>query len=128
MPRAVTHCPNCGQRVTPFAAGCAVCGADLDAARAARAARSAKLRIELPRLSPGGGSAGGHAIDWAHLAVAVLVALAIPPVGLLLALFWASRRHRDGDLPMTVAMLATAVLAAVAMFAPEWFFSHLFHL
>jgi predicted amidophosphoribosyltransferase len=27
------YCPNCGQRVTPFAAGCAICGADLDPKR-----------------------------------------------------------------------------------------------
>jgi predicted amidophosphoribosyltransferase len=34
-PRA-THpgyCPECGERVTPFAAGCALCGADLDPRR-----------------------------------------------------------------------------------------------
>jgi hypothetical protein len=127
MPRAVTHCPNCGQTVTPFAAGCAVCGTDLEAARAARAARSAKLRIELPRARWSGGRATG-AIDWVHLAVAVLVALAIPPVGLLLALFWASRRHRDGEPVMTALMLAAAALAAAAIFAPEWFFSHLAHI
>lgn len=28
-----SRCPNCGERVSPFAAGCAVCGADLDTAR-----------------------------------------------------------------------------------------------
>ena len=28
-----SRCPNCGERVSPFAAGCAVCGADLDQAR-----------------------------------------------------------------------------------------------
>lgn len=27
-------CPNCGERVTAFAAGCAICGADLDPKRA----------------------------------------------------------------------------------------------
>ena len=26
-------CPRCGERVTPFAAGCALCGADLDPQR-----------------------------------------------------------------------------------------------
>jgi hypothetical protein len=26
-------CPNCGERVTPYAAGCALCGADLDPKR-----------------------------------------------------------------------------------------------
>jgi predicted amidophosphoribosyltransferase len=27
------YCPQCGERVTPFAAGCALCGADLDPRR-----------------------------------------------------------------------------------------------
>ena len=25
-----SRCPKCGERVSPYAAGCAVCGADLD--------------------------------------------------------------------------------------------------
>jgi hypothetical protein len=28
-----TRCPSCGERVTAFAAGCALCGADLDPRR-----------------------------------------------------------------------------------------------
>jgi uncharacterized protein (DUF983 family) len=28
-----SRCPNCGERVLPLAAGCAICGADLDTAR-----------------------------------------------------------------------------------------------
>jgi uncharacterized protein (DUF983 family) len=28
-----SRCPRCGERVSPFAAGCAVCGADLDVHR-----------------------------------------------------------------------------------------------
>ena len=27
------YCPRCGERVTPYAAGCALCGADLDPRR-----------------------------------------------------------------------------------------------
>jgi hypothetical protein len=27
------YCPHCGERVTPYAAGCALCGADLDPRR-----------------------------------------------------------------------------------------------
>ena len=27
------YCPKCGERVTPYAAGCALCGADLDPKR-----------------------------------------------------------------------------------------------
>ena len=33
MSRDRTRCPNCGERVQPFAAGCAICGADLDTTR-----------------------------------------------------------------------------------------------
>ena len=33
MSRDRSRSPNCGQRVQPFAAGCAVCGADLDTGR-----------------------------------------------------------------------------------------------
>jgi uncharacterized protein (DUF983 family) len=32
-PRDRTRCPQCGERVMPLAAGCAVCGADLDTTR-----------------------------------------------------------------------------------------------
>jgi len=28
-----SRCPQCGERVSPFAAGCAICGADLDPTR-----------------------------------------------------------------------------------------------
>jgi hypothetical protein len=28
-----SRCPNCRERVSPYAAGCAVCGADLDPSR-----------------------------------------------------------------------------------------------
>ena len=28
-----SRCPKCGERVSPFAAGCAICGADLDTQR-----------------------------------------------------------------------------------------------
>jgi hypothetical protein len=28
-----SRCPKCGERVSPYAAGCAVCGADLDTHR-----------------------------------------------------------------------------------------------
>lgn len=124
MPRAITHCPNCGQTVTPFAAGCAVCGADLEAARARR---NARRRIELPRAHWYGAGSGGS-IDWVHVAIAVLAALVIAPLGLLLSLYWASRYHRDGATTMTVAMLAVAALSAASLLAPVWFWSHLLHI
>ena len=45
------YCPQCGERVTPFAAGCALCGADLDPKRWQRPA-SARQRLSVRM--PGG--------------------------------------------------------------------------
>jgi uncharacterized OB-fold protein len=33
LPSDPTRCPSCGERVTPYAAGCAICGAELDPRR-----------------------------------------------------------------------------------------------
>jgi predicted amidophosphoribosyltransferase len=44
------YCPQCGERVTPFAAGCALCGADLDPKRWRQPASvGERLSIRLPR-------------------------------------------------------------------------------
>jgi hypothetical protein len=120
MPRAITRCPSCREPVSPFAAGCAICGADLEAARAQLAARR---RVELPRPRWFQSRAG---IDWVHIAVAVLLALAFAPVGLLLSIYWAVQRYRSGETVMFAAMAATAALALAAMLAPVWFWSHLY--
>jgi hypothetical protein len=106
--------------VTPFAAGCAICGADLERARAELASKR--------RISGGGlalPDAGGQ-IDWVHVAIAVGLALAVSPIGLLLALYWANRRYRSGERLMTWLMLAAAALAVAAMAAPFWFEQHLY--
>ena len=45
-------CPRCGSRVTPFAAGCAYCGADLDPTRHQRRTLAARLRGALRSTHP----------------------------------------------------------------------------
>jgi hypothetical protein len=53
VPRAISRCPKCRQPVSQFAAGCAVCGTDLQAARAElaeRRARRPQLSARVPRL------------------------------------------------------------------------------
>jgi hypothetical protein len=106
--------------VSAFAAGCAVCGADLEAARASAAARRRPELPSLPRARPSAGR-----IDWTHVAIAVVLALAIPPVGLLLALYWAVQSNRFASQAMTLLMLGAAALAVAALVAPVWFWSHL---
>jgi hypothetical protein len=54
MARAVTTRPSCGSTVSPFAAGCAVCGEGLVATRAQRERRSLRSipgTARLPRVS-----------------------------------------------------------------------------
>lgn len=63
--------------------------------------------------------------DLAHVAIAVVLALAASPLGLLVSLFWAFQRHQAGEPVMAAAMLAAACLAAAALLAPVWFWSHL---
>lgn len=108
MPRAITHCPNCGEPVTPYAAGCAICGADIEAARRARSSRTAALpRPAVPRLSIGE--------DGLRIAIALLVAVAAPFFGLLLAC-WLAWQANSENRPMTRnVMLAIAVLAAIPL-------------
>jgi hypothetical protein len=109
VPRAITHCPNCGSSVTPYAAGCAICGADIEAARRAReSSRTAAIRHpSVPHLRLGGG--------WFAIAVAVLLAVASPFLGLLLALWLGWQANRDGNTTMRTVMLAIAVLAAIPL-------------
>jgi hypothetical protein len=43
------RCPSCGERVTPYAAGCALCGAELDPKRwQPRPTLLQRLRIRRP--------------------------------------------------------------------------------
>ena len=120
MPRGISKCPNCGQPVSPFAAGCAVCGADLEAARAKLAARR---RPELPGL---GGFSIQPGSDGFQVVVAFLLALFVSPLGLALALYWANQRRNRGDTTMTIVMLGAAALALAALVAPVWFWSHVY--
>lgn len=120
MPRAINRCPSCGSTVTPFAAGCAVCGEDLEAARAQLASRR-QLVPPRPRWLQSRSD-----IDWLQISIAFVLALGVSPIGLLLALYWANQRYRSRDTVMMVAMLAAAALALAASVAPVWFWRHIY--
>jgi hypothetical protein len=98
--------------VTPYAAGCAVCGTDIAAARKAaerRSTRNARVvgGLHLPRFELGE--------DGLRLIIALLAALAAPLIGLLLASFFAWHAHGEGRPGVRNLMLAVAVLAALPM-------------
>ena len=66
VPRAISKCPKCGEPVSPFAAGCAICGTNLDAARAELAARRAR-RPQLPTLRLSDDAAFAYPRIWGGL-------------------------------------------------------------
>ncbi len=58
----------------------------------------------------------------------MLLALAAPPIGFLLASYWAIQRFRTGQALMVVAMLGAAALAIALLLAPGLFWNRLLNL
>jgi hypothetical protein len=112
MPRSINKCPECGEPVTPFAAGCAVCGADLEAARrdlAERRQRSARRT---------GGLSGVRFRlddDALRIGLALLLALAAPLFGVIVAGFFAWQVDNEGRTTVRNVLIAIAGFAAVSM-------------
>lgn len=115
MKRA-TKCPGCGEPVSVFAAGCAVCGTDLEQHRRDLDAR----RIELPHV-PRAARRPPFRVD-AHLALVALVLLATllsPFLALIMAAVGAQDRHRNGQIDQRNLFIGLAVLNLALTFFPE---------
>ena len=115
MARGLTVCPRCGASVTPYAAGCGVCGADLEVIRRSRQARR-RGRLAVP-------SIGGlpAAQDLFLTALMVVVALFAPLYGLLLALLVGFDRNRRGERTMRNMAVAAGAIALIGLFVPFLF-------
>jgi len=101
--------------VSQFAAGCAVCGTDLQAARTELAERRAK-RPQLPRGAPRVGD------DAIRIGVTVLAALFSPLMGALLAGYFAYDADRDGRVStrnLMIVLLGFSLVGLVA-YAQIW--------
>jgi hypothetical protein len=100
----IPACPKCGEYVSPYAAGCALCGADLDAARRARLQRTRRfLRrpIREPRFDRQ---------EFVLVAIMFLVVAFAPPYGFVFALligFFA--QSQDNRQVRNAAIVAGAV-------------------
>ena len=110
MPRSISKCPQCREPVSQFAAGCAVCGTDLQAARAELAERRARR----PHL-PGGAPRLGD--DAVRIGVTVLAALFSPLMGALLAGWFAYDADRDGRVPTRNLMILLLGFSLVGLVA-----------
>jgi len=94
--------------VSPFAAGCAICGTDLQAARAELAAKRAR-RPQLPDLRPSD--------DAIRIGVSVLAALFAPLMGALLTGYFAYDADRDGRVRTRNLMILLLGFSLVGVFA-----------
>jgi hypothetical protein len=117
--RAVTSCPNCGNTVSQFAAGCAICGEDLVAARARKEARYSRVPDVGARMPSWWSElSGGEALLGLSL---IVIALFLPVIGILLAGFVAFFAHRGGiEVQRNLALVAVAI-GVVMVIIVSWF-------
>jgi hypothetical protein len=111
----LNKCPNCGATVSQFAAGCAICGEDMVAAR--------RRREALPSIEMPGWLSGVTGTD-ALLGILLLVcSIGFPVVGGMIAGLFAYFAHRRGDTAQRNIALAAVVVAVILIllfsFVPE---------
>ena len=109
MARNAGRCPECGEPVSAFAAGCAICGADLERHRAEEAARRARRpavpapAVRLPSVDD----------DWLMLGLTAVLVLFAPLFGLILAVIGARDPRRANHRTWLLALAGIAVLIMV---------------
>jgi hypothetical protein len=111
--KRATKCPGCGEPVSVFAAGCAICGADLVEHRRELEA----TRIELPQAP----RAARRLHFDPHLALVALVLLATllsPFLALVMAAIGAQDRHRNGQIGQRNLFIALAAVNLALAFLP----------
>jgi hypothetical protein len=114
--KRATRCPGCGEPVSAFAAGCAICGADLERHRRELADR----RVELPHV-PRAARRPRFRFD-PHVALVALVLLATllsPFLALIMAAVGAQDRHRNGRMGERNLFIALAVVNLSLAFLPQ---------
>ncbi len=103
-------CPTCGEPVSQFAAGCAICGTDLEKARAEhRAQPTARVEEVGRRLRPSPSSP-----DTFVLVLLGFLVLFAPFAAVLLGALIAFKASREGDERRRNIALA-AIVAAIAL-------------
>jgi hypothetical protein len=115
-----TKCPNCGERVSAFAGGCALCGADLDEHRRRLAERPTVPDVarRVPTL-PRAPLASRINPDYALVGVTVLLLLMFPLFGALLAGLGAWDRNKQGRDGLRNVFLALLGVAITFLLLPE---------
>src|SRR5215212_9445596 len=111
MARAISECPNCGSAVSQFAAGCAICGENLIAAREAlERRRAARPSLSAPDWFPQ--ITGADAIFGTLI---ILAAFASPLIGGPIAGLFAYFANQRGDVVQRNLALAAVALALLVV-------------
>jgi hypothetical protein len=108
----MARCPECHEPVSQFAAGCALCGADLEAHRRTQAERRA-ARPSLPAVPSVPVPEG-----LVQVLLIGLVVVLMPIVGGILALL-AANRTLTQEQGRRLALYALAVLAVALLISPQ---------
>jgi hypothetical protein len=117
--RGITKCPNCGSSVSQFAAGCAICGENLIAARQ----RHERRREALPSLAAPSWFPQITAGDAVLGAILMIAAFGFPIIGGPIAGLFAYFGHKNGDMVQRNFALAAVAVAGIVLlvisFIPE---------
>ena len=121
VPRAINKCPNCGSNVSQFAAGCAICGEDLVAARQAREQR----REALPSLSAPSWFPQITTADAVLGGLLIICAFASPLIGGPIAGLFAYFAHEKRDfvqrnLALAAVAVALIVVIVISLLPGSW--------
>jgi hypothetical protein len=109
-------CPECGARVSAFAAGCSACGADLEAYHrrerlaAEQRASAAPARRRLPRIALPRPEL--TALEAAWLVLTAFAVAFISALGILLAVLGGMHAHFEGRRALLAVFAALGVVAA----------------
>ena len=114
--------------MTQFAAGCAVCGYDLEAARAEAAERGPNLGERASALRPGWFHSASSRQDLFLVVVIVALIVFFPIVGAALAAWTAYDRNRNSDAGMRNVAIGLLVVAIVFIALPGLRYGILFSL
>lgn len=101
------ECPRCGAYVSPYAAGCSICGTDV-----ARRRWPLQVRLALPFSAPGFGEGAALTL------LMVVIALFAPLYGMLLAGLVLWDRQKRGHRTMRNMAIVALGLALIAFFLP----------
>jgi hypothetical protein len=119
MARSISKCPNCGTTVSQFAAGCAICGENLVAAR-----RQLERRREaVPSIQAASWFPEITAADAVLGTILIVAAFGFPIIGGPIAGLFAYFAHQKGDtVQRNLALVAVAIALLVVIlisFLPE---------